>query len=522
MASVPPLAEFNVVRGLNYSESPNSLPLGTLVDARNVRGCQGRLRTRPGYTMVKSGGLGARARFAFFFRNAAGTVRLIACTPAKMWNYDSATNTFEDRGDFASSADNAYYDAAVWGGTLYLVKRGGDAWKWNGVAAGDFTDVTASLKGPTFLRAFNSRLLGAHCTVGGNTLAQSLYWSAPDLPENWTGAGSGNETRRALQGEITGLENVGRGVALFAEESIEMIGETSEAAAPYTFTSVEPTLGTGAPHSICKLGSPYSGNLAFLGSDLNLHVFTGNRAEAVGYPIHSLLKGIVERDYLAKAWGRVWDEEGVYMLALPTCGSTENNLLIEWQYRENRFFVHDWAGTDKAWTAAARWVKSSPLTWAQLRTATTTWAQLRAAGLAWGELRKATGRREIAFLGSTGSLVAPWEGTSDNGVAISAYAEFAPTDGGSPDTKELQQLEILDDRLGASNVLSVTVKRSMDAGASSQVTTRQHTLGGTQDPFVDVGDTGRYFGLKFSMAGLNQVMSLRGLRLWGQKVGEER
>jgi len=516
---VPVLSVLDLTRsGIVLSENPLSLPPGTLIGGRNVVADDGRLRKRLGYTIIKASALADTCRFAIYFRNASGTDCLVACTHDTMYKYNSATNAFDSLATLTGTGENAYYDAEVWAGTLYLVKQGGDAWKWDGAAA-SATDVSASLTSQaTYLRAFNSRLIGANCGAG---TTQSIYWSAPLLPEDWAGSGSGNETRTTLRGDITGIELVGRAMAIFAEESIELMGEGPDSSTPFFFEPAEPTIGTRSPHSICQLGPPFSGMLVFLGSDLNIHTFNGYRAEPVADAIHSFLRDNLEEDYLSKAWGRVWPDYGVYRLAVPTQGSTENNLIIDWWYRKKQFYIHEFAGTDAAWSAASRWVVSTPLTISEQSATGITVAEQLATGKTIAEMLKSTGKREVAFLGSSGTFVAPFEGINDGSSAIEAWCEIAPTDGGSGRVKEVSRLEVLADRTSSNNSLSVQLGRSMD-GANYDMETFDHTLGETDQPFIDWRAAGRYFKVRMSNTEADESFALRGLRLWGEVSGDER
>jgi len=363
---------------------------------------------------------------------------------------------------------------------------------------------------PTFLRRFGGRLVGAYITQGGVDYRQRIAWTAPNLPESWAGYGSGYEERVNLEGALTGLEPVGRGLAVFAEESIEVMLFTGPASAPFSFQAAEPTVGTLSGKSVCKLGPPFSGQLAFLGSDYNIHVFDGIHAIPVGDAIQPMLKDLLELEYLPKACAQVLPLEGIYRLAVTVSGATENNFIIDWHYRRGQFYFHEFAGTNKAWSACARWIKSSALTWTQLNTLGTTWGAL---DMTWAELMQESGWRFVGFLGTAGDFCGLFEGGNDGAAGIPAWAEFAPVTTPGDQVSESAYLEILDDRSSPST-LGVSLGASRD-GAHFSWESRAHSLAPTSQPFEDYRMQGKWFALRIANSAVGEQFGLRGWRLWG-------
>lgn len=548
-SEVQVLTEWEPAQGIVTDRHPYQLPTGTLVDGRNVRYDRGRLSMRDGTALLKDGGVaggvanivGAQevCRFARYFETATQSPRLVVATQSAILAWDAGAGNFVDKSPAGglAGADIPYYDAVNWLGNLYVTKQGNEFMFWDG-GVGLFVDVTATSPAgalfPTYIRAFNGYLVGAHCQDAGATLPQSIYWSVPvpthpppgvGTTSDWNGAGSGNETRVDLRGQITGLELVGRGMAIFAEESIDVMREGPTVAMPFLFHTAEPTLGCPAPHSICPLGPPYSAQVVFLGSDSHIHVFNGNRALPVSEnKIHAWMRDNLEEDHLCKAWGHVLPNEGVYLLAVATGGATENNAIIEWNYWRDQFYLHELGCTGQpAWSCTARWVRGTPQTWATIKVRGDTWASVRGT---WSAMKKTTGRIETAFLVTpTGLLVdGDWmhifEGSSDWGQAISAYAQFAPTDGGTDRVKEIERVEIVADRTGATNLLTVEFGASMDA-VNFDWESNAHALGPTDKPYVDCRKVGKFHGLRVGMDGLDQHFRLRAIRLAGRVVGKQ-
>lgn len=524
MAELELIAELNPTRGIIASENPLALPPGALVDARNILWDRGRLKKRRGFGVIKASGLGKRARLAFFFRTGAGDARLVAATEDKLYSYNAGTNAFDEKGALTGT-DLPELDACRWGVGIVYVTKWGQAFKyWDG-GVGNFLDVGATAGGdavlPTFIRRFGGRLVGGRVTVGSTEHLQRVAWSRVNLPGSWdwtVDADSGYEDRVNLEGMITGLEVVGRGLAIFSEESVEVALFTGPADAPFSFQSAEVTVGTPAGHTICKLGPPYSGQLVFLGSDYNIHVFDGLHAVPVADPIHPMLKDLLEYDYLNKAWAQVLPLDGIYRLAVPVSGSTENNFIIDWHYRRGQFYFHELAGTDKAWSASCRWIKSAAPTWAQLDTAGDLWTDL---DMTWLELLQETGWRFTGFLGSAGDFCGLFEGGNDGANPIDGWGQFAPVESPSHEVAETAALEILDDR-SSSSTLGVILGASRD-GAHFTLDSQSHSLAPTDDPFVKARVQGRWFNLKIANATASEQFGLRGWRLWGMpRVGAQR
>jgi len=514
MAEATLLVEYNAAQGI-WAGNPLLLPAGALVDARNVEYRRGRLCKRRGYSLVKADGVGSkRVRFAFDWQAPDTTQRLIAVTETDIWSWGGAT--FADKGNMPAG-DTPYLDACTWGaGMVYLTKKGLAFQNWDG-GAGSFADVGATYDGgalyPTFIRPFGASMVGANCNLGGTQYPQRIHWSKVNDPTDWTAAsGGGWAMFPQLRGGITGMEYVGRSLALLAEESIGVLKVMGTAALPYYFEPGETTVGSRSPHSIRHLGPPFSGHLALLGSDLNIHTFDGLTVVPRGDAIHPYLKELLELDHLPKAWATVLPEDGIYRLAVTTRGATENNLIVDWHYKRGQFYFHELGGGVGAWSAAGKYVKGAAPTWAELEAAGTSWAEL---DVSWAELIKETGWRRLAFLGSKGDLIAPNEGVNDNGTAIASYAVFAPSQAAvQQQVAEAAFLEVLDDREAAASTLEIGVGASRD-GAHFTWESQPHTLADTPEPFVNVRGQGRWFAVRVANAEVDGSFALRGWRLWG-------
>ncbi len=515
MAEATLLAEYNAARGL-WTGNPLQMPAGVLTDARNVEYRDGRLCKRRGYTMVLADGVGTElVRFAHDWQAPDGTTRMIGVTASNIWSFDGAA--FADHGNMPAG-DEPLIDCCTWGsGMAYLTKHALSFQKWDG-GAGDFANVGATYLAapllPTFIRPFGSSMIGANVNLGGGQYPQRVHWSVVRDPDDWEVVpGGGWANFPQLRGDITGLEYVGRGLAIFAEESIGVLKVMGTVLVPYYFEAGETTVGTRSPHSIRHLGPPFSGHLAFLGSDYNIHTFDGLTVVPRGDAIHSLLKSLLELDHLVKAWATVMPEEGIYRLAVTTSGATENNLIIDWHYRRGQFYIHELAGGVGAWSAAARYVKAAAPTWAELDTATTTWEQLEPT---WAELIQESGWWRLAFVGASGDLIAPDEGRNDNGTAISAHALFAPTQvAKQQQVAEADYVEILCDRSSVGSTLDVGLGGSGD-GANFTWESHSHSLEETLQPFVNVRSQGRWFALRVANNEVDGTFALRGWRLWGK------
>lgn len=511
------IGEFQTARGL-MAGNPLLMPPGALVDGRNVTYRDGRLCKRRGYTVLKANGVGAHpVRLSKFFRATDWTPRLIALTEHKAFSWDPVTPDFHDEGNLGG-ADVTSIDACEWGvGTVYICKQGQALSYWDGGAATDFVasgalnPIGGAAYYPSCIRPYNNCLVGAN----DGTNRQAVCWSNSLTPNTFAGT-SFNHLIDA-RGQITALELVGKALAIFAEESIHTmlyVGGTP----PFIFHRADATVGTLAPRSIGLLGPPYSGQLVFLGSDFNIHTFDGLRTVPQADVIHPILKDLLEEDYLGKANGFVWPKDGVYYLSVPTSGSAENNLVIEWRYRLGQFYLHQISGNG-GWTAAAQYPKSTALTWAGLTALGTTWAHL---DMSWAELMQTTGRRPVGFFGTAGDFVRLFDGLSDAGAVVNAYAEFAPFASAAHETKESDYLEILDDRSSGASNLIVAVGGSAD-GASFTFEKQFHSLLPTTEmPKEDFRASGRWFKVKVQNLSLDEQFNLRGWRLYGKQVGRER
>ena len=163
------------------------------------------------------------------------------------------------------------------------------------------------------------------------------------------------------------------------------------------------------------------------------------------------------------------------------------------------------------------------MTWVTILARGDTWASVRGT---WAEMKKTTGRIETAFLVTPDGLLVDGDwmqiltGSNDWGQPISAYAQFAPTDGGTDRVKEVERVEIVADRTGETNLLTVELGGSMD-GVNFDWQARAHALGETHKPYVDFRRVGKFHGLRVSMSGLDQHFRLRGIRLAGRVMGRQ-
>jgi len=518
MAEVELLAELDAARGL-MAGNPLLLPPGALVDALNVTWRNGRLKKRRGYVVLKANGVGGkRVRMAHYFSAADSTARLAVATQTTLFSWNPATSTFDNKGALGGT-DIPALGHCDWGvGMMYMAKPGQAFNKWDGGAGnflptGAINPITGTPLYPGHLRAYMGSLVAAN---DGNN-QQTVWWSDVLNPDVFNAGSAGYNTLVDARGSLTGLELVGKSLGVWAEESIHTMLYTGVALLPYVFQRAEATVGARSPESIKVLGPPFAGQVAFFGSDLNIHTFDGLRAVPQADIIHSILKDTVEQNYVSKAAAMVWPREAIYWLALPSVGKTENDLVLEWHYRLGQFYLHK-IGSDGAWTAIARFPKSAALTWAELEALGTTWADL---DKSWAELAQETGNVPVGFLGANGDFMQLFEGLLDGALGISSHAQYAPFETPSHEIKESAYLEVLEDRQSDA-ACHVGLGASRD-GASFTQEIKAHALIATDRPIVGFRMQGRWFQVGIASGANDGDLSLRGWKLYAlPAVGRER
>ena len=202
---------------------------------------------------------------------------------------------------------------------------------WDGSTAQDLAGTPPNF---AFSTVHSSHVFAA----GVNTTPSTLYYSVPNDPEDWAGAGSGTISIDPNDGDrITGLASYKGNLLVFKgpyKGSIHVITGTSSA--DFARATLQKGIGAVWQNSITGFGD----DIAFLWSDGHIYSLQATNAfgnfrqnAQITREISSWINEHYNFGRLRHAWLTTWPSRGIMLLTVPTNSASDPNFMLMIDYR---------------------------------------------------------------------------------------------------------------------------------------------------------------------------------------------
>jgi hypothetical protein len=390
--------------GLN-SDDTTFAAAGRWADGNNVRFRRGLPETRKGWKKPQfftSGDditvtLNGDCRKIIHWRPTFGTQRYIAfATTSELVVYSGTGSATDITPSGFVSADTWSLD--TWGGYLLAVPRNGKLYEWNGT--GDAAEIgNAPDQIAVMLVTEQRQVLALGCNEEGSGTFNPLCIRWSDIEDNtdWTTTSENNAGEQILEAEtpILAAQKMGPYVAVWTFGEVwlgEYIGDPGQT---YRFSRVARNCGVIGPDAVWVDGQ----TAYWIGQDKRAYIWTiGSQPEPIPCPIW--------RDFADNIVGEapLFD---VFAAPIP-------------HHREISFFYQDGRdGTSKPSRYIAYCIGES------MSAQQPVWYRGQMAFSAWLAIADARFKGNIAAVDTSGNLMAPENGNTANGSAMSWHIESA-------------------------------------------------------------------------------------------------
>lgn len=343
------------IGGINFSMPENALEHVYSRDMQNVIIEDGILKKRTGYTQVASGFPNANPVMeGFEYGDASGNLHTIFVTTQKLIEY-TAPSTWTDRTstlNLTGNAANPIFIAPVGGlatENLYFT-NGVDAIKvWTG--SGNWSNLTTTgfaSGGNSTLRAkclvgYKGHLLLGDVTESGTRIPYRIRWSTVGNPTTWNTVSSGfaNLIEDKSNSKVMCMHPMGPVLIVYKYGSIYQLTYQGD---PNYFV---PRMKVADRGAISRKGVAPFGDYHLVVTQDNIEIFDGQ-----GF-VRPAPGNRIKQDFFANL---NWDQkELIYACAFPsrfevwiiypTGSSTVPDSAYCWNYKDNTWTKHDFAGT---------------------------------------------------------------------------------------------------------------------------------------------------------------------------------
>ena len=424
--------------GLNTEADEFQLEPDESPNCENVEfGLRGAVRKRDGYTQFSTATTWGVTNLTDW-QKAGGAKYLVAVADdGNIRHADiGTTTTFTSQATSwgaPSSQEEWWSGIASLDNVLYVSRRDGNTWSFDGTTWTEITDYTLSGGGSEFPRAahllsLHERLFAANIDNGGTLYRSRIQFSNPGAAgvwdvEDWIDVSPDDGQ------QITAMVAYGESIIIFKENSVYVLSGTD--ATSFTLYPLDAEVGTVSPRSV----HPSANFLLFFDAKAGVYSFDGADFKKIDEKISLHLLDGMNYSAAYKAAGYVYRDH--YYLSVPWGTNTDNT----------RMFVRDMRTA--AWTQWTYGVNAYTLIEADLY---------------GGEASGAGGVYKLK------------DGVTDDGATISSYFETAWL---SPENEAVRgRLRRVDWAFAAVGDIDVTVELYRDFGTNMYKSQTINTLPG--------------------------------------------
>ena len=213
--------------------------------------------------------------------------------------------------------------------------------KWTGT--GNWANLGGTPDNAKFLKNYYNYLVLGYCVTGGDDFPTKIEWSVNTKPEDWSGAGSGNNSLTSGAGGIKFIEEIQGQLAIFREQSITNmfivagVYEATQTPIPFEFHENKINdIGVPSGWTVKQFGD----KLIFLGWD-GVYIYDLYSFENINSENFTEFMGNVNPAQLALAYSVLLSEFSLYLLFVPSSGSTTTDLVWVFDY-EKKICLGTW------------------------------------------------------------------------------------------------------------------------------------------------------------------------------------
>ncbi|MCX6010201.1 MAG: hypothetical protein NTW48_09285 [Chloroflexi bacterium] len=198
-------------------------------------------------------------------------------------------------------------------------------------AGATFEDLTGAPQAK-FIKFYSGHLVAGHIANS----PKLVKWSALEDLEDWTistATGADEQNITDAEGEITGIERIGKVMGVFFSNSISLMYFSGS---PYTYTFV--------PNAINNVGAientiVSTGSHAFFWDSRDIWAFDGSNVEPLGYGIRNTISGLLNKTYINRVSAVVDQKRSLVFWSFPSTSSADGtcDLILAYNYRSKKY-----------------------------------------------------------------------------------------------------------------------------------------------------------------------------------------
>lgn len=493
------------------SDLPKHLvPDGFMVDGSNVLARNGVLIVRPGMSDITAAPSANRVMGGIDYRDNTNTQRTVAATTASLHSYDGTNWSAITGATTPTGGEGAQWRFAVFPFStttrLIAVNDTDVPQVWTG--SGNFADLGGSPPiARTATTAFQRVILG-NVTVSGTRRGSSLWVSGFQDPTSWAAA---NQVDLPDTGDvIVEVQSLNTQAFAIYKDMSQWVGIGAGNIFPFIFELRGQQPGPVSPASVVRVEDAHY----YVGNDGNVYKFDGNRVEAIGSHIRSLIYNDLD-------WGNKAQTHGVYDPAnreiwwfWPRYATLlSGGIVYRLPYGDVPGAFSSLMRYGVTATASFPWEDRGGVTWNDLTAYTWDMASFATTYPTWQSF-PVTRALSLIVGGSDGSAWRFNQQGGDDGLAIDAVWELPmrPISGDG----YVAQIDVIESffkntvSATSASVIAVTSDTLGDSGTQASPQTVQLSSSGTKLRASYENTTGRFFGVRYRIASATALNEFRG------------
>jgi hypothetical protein len=274
----------------------------------------------------------------WFEYDSSGTLtrKAIAVCGNKLLKMDELDGTWDDITASLTITPDALCTFTNWNNKVFITNGSDPPFYWDGSTA-TVVAVPTGLTDSKFNTQFNNHLFYANVIVSGTTHGSRIYWSNIADETTFTATDFINISNDDGQ-EITGIKVLSDRLVIYKTRSIYNLFFTGDSDVPFVLPGggkSNSSVGCIAPHSIQEVNNGH----VFLSYD-GFYFYDGNNSFKISDKINTTIGGLNATKFTS-AVSLVQKDKNRYWCAVTNSGSSNNDLVLVWDYFNNAWSVYD-------------------------------------------------------------------------------------------------------------------------------------------------------------------------------------
>lgn len=275
---------------------PFEMPIGSLIDSKNLLPYEEGLKPMPGKVTYSSNAAAGTPLYGEEFEDSSGAKYVFIGSTTKLYRLEtnkSLTDISKLATTYSSSVTRWHFEKY---NEWIIATNYADAPQvLQGLTAANYIDLGGSPPKAKYVVFSNGHLMFFYLNEGGTVDPRKVIWSAYENVENYTKSvttRSDSKVLRASKGKITGAVKLGGAVAIFHERSITTAWYMG---APVAFDWNENTVkNAGAIEGTIIV----IGGIAYFFDDKDIYKFDNTNIVPIGAGVRTTLVNDINLDYL--------------------------------------------------------------------------------------------------------------------------------------------------------------------------------------------------------------------------------